>query len=217
MGGRGSALTTRKSEHYSDFMRGSKSSQENEEQIDKINDFFGAGNGGETDRWLNSLTDLEKHRITEYTGSDFENINEALRDEKTYSTAYKRGMEIQKSLENFDLKRNILVRRGDVGGLIPDTYGMTIDNMASMVKAMKGQTFHTRSLVSTSPNKHFATKPFIYHIKVPKGKGRGAYVNPISYFKNSENEFLLKYRTKMRVDGCKKVGDQLVINLSVVD
>ena len=52
----------------------------------------------------------------------------------------------------------------------------------------------------------------IYRIAVPAGKGRGAFLDPMSEYPG-ENEFLLKRDTKLVVMNAYKEGDKTVVEL----
>jgi len=198
---------------------------EDSKNNDKVDAMFGYGNGGETDRWEKTLSNEEINEIKSYSGEVYENINEALREEKFDSEYYEKGMIIQGAIEKFNLKQDIIVHRGDAGGFIPTTYGMTREKILQTFK--KGDTFVQPTLISTSPNRPFENRMFAYNIKVPKGK-RGAYIRGISHFGSGENEFLIKAGTKYRITkieplkekvyGKYKESDwRLLVELEVID
>ena len=78
------------------------------------------------------------------------------------------------------------------------------------LSTLTGKTFHDKAYMSASPglNTCFKNRKIILEIDTPKGS-KGAYINQISDFYNSENEFLLPRDTSLKMAGValKKIGN----------
>ncbi len=151
-------------------------------------------------------------------------INEALRNDDTKSHHYAQGLEIEKALKKYTLKKSITVFRGDNGAILPNGAGKSVKEIYNI--AQKGLEFSVKNFVSTSATNPFKRGNVEYTIKVPKGK-RGAYIKKLAHYKD-ENEFLLNRNTKFRVlgvtggvttlpNGSRYYGNKIKIDLEVID
>lgn len=181
--------------------------------------FFGVGTtDGAYPIWERSITSEEKEEIVKYTGSDYRSINSALRDaDKGYEKAnmfmQRRIDRIDQAIAKFELKKNLKVYRGSSARLVG---GYT--TAAEINAYMKGAIVQDKGFISTSAvhGSQFSGK-IKYEIQVPRGKGRGAFVSPISNFK-TENEFLLKRGTYFKVAGATTDSSgATVVKLKVID
>lgn len=178
--------------------------------------FFGVGGSdGAYPVWERAITNGERESTVLYTGSAYTSINGILRGvgiEK--ASAQMRGTieNIDKAIEKFELKKNLTVYRGSSAQLIG---GYTT---AEEINAnLKGAIVRDKGFMSTSAvHKSAFSGAVKYEIRVPKGKGRGAFVAPISHFKH-ENEFLLKRGSYFRVMGAKVVNGETIVSLKVID
>lgn len=84
------------------------------------------------------------------------------------------------------------------------------------LKAMVGKSLHDpgHMSVSTVKGHEFSTKPVIYEVMVPKGKGIGAYVGQLSQHK-SEAEFLLNRGTIFTIVNVRWHNSQPIVTLKV--
>lgn len=177
--------------------------------------FFGVGGSdGAYPVWEKAITSGERDATVYYTGSAYTSINKLLRnDGYDSSSGQMRNTidNIDKAISKFDLKKNLTVYRGSGAQLVG---GYT--TAAEINANMKGAIVRDKGFMSTSAvhGSQFSGK-LKYEIKVPKGKGRGAFVAPISHFKH-ENEFLLKRGTQFKVMGAKVVNGQTVVMLKVI-
>ena len=169
------------------------------------------------ERELNNNTE-QFNSLYNYTGTFYKAANSYLR--KTKKSDYigysptdlkTRIKAIDTALSKFDLKNNIMVYRGSTNHLIGGA--KTVED----VKKIVGSVVRDKGFMSTSTRKSSAFSDDVhYEIKVPKGKGRGAYVGTVSHF-GHEKEFLLNRGTQFKVLGARegKFG-KLIVQLEVV-
>lgn len=183
--------------------------------------FFGVGSDkGTYENWYSSIDREEESQLNKYTGSWYWELNDSLRNSNFYdnlSPITQMAVDdsvaaMDTAIAKFDLKKNLTVYRGSSSHLVMG-YGTAEEINANL----KGAIVMDKAYMSTSADKksHFDGE-IQYEIQVPKGKGRGAFVAPISEFK-SEDEFLLKRGTKFKVLGAKNRNGQVVVKLRVVD
>ena len=182
--------------------------------------FFGVGNAGSSyEMWHRSIDEDEEYEVTRYTGNWYGMVNSVLRSRDFYDDLEPdEQMEVDDSIaaldsaiSKFDLKKNLTVFRGSSSTLVGG-----YDTAEEINSNLKGAIVQDRAYMSTTANKRdMLVDDITYEIKVPKGKGRGAFVAPISKAK-SEDEFLLKRGTKFKVLGATKRDWQVVVKLLVV-
>lgn len=177
--------------------------------------FFGVKSGGSYDEWERDVTFEERYATQVYTGTSYRRINRYLRtgefgpyDEQEIKTLVN---DIDASIAKFDLKRGITVFRGAGSELIGGAKSV------EEINAMKGTVVRDKGFFSTTTTREKSFNGMKYEVKVPKGRGRGAWVAPISGIP-SENEFLLKRNTNFRIAGGKmdSKGNTVCI-LEVID
>ena len=201
MGGRGESLGAR-FEHYQDAYS-----------------FFGVGDTFSPEamfpNWQSDINSDERAAVIDYTGSEYQKINSCLRS-NGYDTASKflktKIDRIDADIEKFVLSKTLTVLRGSSEHLVG---GYT--TAAEINANLKGAIVRDKAFMSTSAvsGDQFPGK-ILYQITVPKGKGRGAFVAPISNFK-TENEFLLKRGTQFKVLGASTdTHGHVVVRLRVV-
>lgn len=172
---------------------------------------------GATEVWMNGLSSQEKNDIDEYTTAAYVKINKALRQGDENDRYYQQGMRIDDAIQRFDLKENIVVHRGDNGGLL-DVRGVSDENMEATLQSLVGRSFKSKNLISTDVAlvpEIFSSSRLEYEIKVPAGKGRGAYVRPLSPLGEDEREFLMSTKNKYRMTGYKKRKNDYLVYLQV--
>lgn len=155
-------------------------------------------------RWENDISYDEEDTVFEYTGSLYSPLNESLRDGDT------RGFEseiknLDSAIQKFNLEDNIVVYRGiDSGGskAIFGSHNITPEEINSnFVGTVIQDKAYMSTSIKSSVAQDFSIGSPIIKINVPKGKGRGAYVNSISKYKNQEYEFLMKRGSKLKITG----------------
>ena len=134
---------------------------------------------------MNELTDDVKDDIIIYTGDGYRDINKYLRDPEEYiyhdmSYIDEKISSIDSAISSFELSDSISVYRNlDI---------RAIDSVMdySNVQGLIGQTYHDAGYMSsaTLPDIFGTRKDCKIEITVPKGTGRGAYLNEISEYKD---------------------------------
>lgn len=145
------------------------------------------------DNWEKTLTKEESQAVIDYTGTEYyKEINGTMRGTRKRNkvtgerlTLIKQMISnIRSALDKFELKDDILVyRRTNIR--MYKKYLEAYNN---------GGLYHEKGFLSTTLVKSsFGKGKCDIVIKVPKGKGRGAWIAPRSLFrpKQEENEFLL--------------------------
>ena len=192
----------------------------NYEDTKRAEKYLGYGNGGDTDKWLGGLSESNKMDVNVYTGYSYKDVNKAMREHDTKSDYWELGQSIKKSLSQATLSKGIVVHRGDDGAMFNFKPTSTPEEMVASLRGKSGKTFTIDNFLSTSTTDPF-TGQVQYHINVPKGKGRGAYIKKMSNYP-TENEFLLNSSTKYRLDRAVKARDdekltKIHVYLTVVD
>lgn len=156
-------------------------------------------------KWRREITDKEKQAVRLYSGSSAKEwINPALYDTKKYvqkggltgsapmeALAKMRLYEhLDKAISKFELNDPITVRRG----MWSSPFNVPPEDMI-------GKIYTSDSYWSTSIKTGTAEKfgsNYNFYVKVPKGKGLGAYIEPFS-LNAEEHEFLIKRDAKYAV------------------
>ena len=176
------------------------------------------------DNWGHQIDGSEKDEIQNYTGSAYVSINEILREISNPPSQVKdsylaKADSISSAISKFELTENIVTYRG----VNLDAFGLSGgDDMFSTatekgMKALVGTTFVDKGFMSTSAVKSsaFNSKDARISINVPKGKGRGAWVKPLSIYTH-ENEFLLQKGSGLKITKVEKVGGHWEIQADLV-
>ena len=174
--------------------------------------------------WSKQINSSEKTEIEEYTGSVYVSINGVLRETSNPPSHVKdsylaRADNISSAISKFELNDNITVFRGvnlDAFGLVGGDNIFSAETEKGM-KALVGTTFVDKGFMSTSAVKSsaFNSKDAKISINVPKGKGRGAWVKPLSIY-SYENEFLLQKGSGLKITKVEKVGGHWEIQADLV-
>lgn len=170
-----------------------------------VNKFFYENK--EYQEWAKNLTQDEKEAIQEYTGDLYSVVNDNLRgfydtDDGVVKNAI---IQLNKSINNFELKNNIQVYRG-VDAVALDSF-MRENKINNYVDAI-GKIYNDKAFMSTSVIKDledFKERDIQFIINVPKGTGRGAYINELSLKKDTEYEFLLQKNSKLKITDVKPI------------
>lgn len=165
-----------------------------------------------------SLTEDQSDIINDYTNVGYSTINNALRRDFSPNVIHP---DIVKDLKN-DIKRI-----DDVISIFENTQSFTTYRAVDgrFYSNLKIGDIHSdKAFMSTSPLFDVVEKfgkengmDTILKIKVPKGKGYGAYINEISEFKDEEYEYLLKRNAKLKVTGFSNKNGYNVIEGVIVD
>lgn len=163
-------------------------------------------------QWKKKLSQDESDAIYSYAAGGYVDINSYLRNRSGATKGWaaerknrveKRIKQLDDAIATFDLKDNILVQRGasqeSLDILFENSGG--IDELAELV----GSKYHDDGFMSTtvlSGNRVATTKPVVFYISIPAGKGRGAYINDFGEdFKNTEYEFLIRRGADFTITG----------------
>ena len=170
--------------------------------------------------WVTQLTKAEDSAVRKYTGSYYRTINGYLRgeikdsdlDESELSSLKDTIQNIQSALEKSELPENIELHRVMKAESI-NLFQDSPDNI-----------FQDPAFLSTSPVRgsykptaHKGKSLIFLKIHVPKGKGRGAWVAPMSTFKK-ELEFLMPSSSKFYINRCECIdGKNWEVDLEWTD
>lgn len=170
--------------------------------------------------WSLGLNDNEYKNTRDYTGSDYIEMNKFLRRGIVPSYETKESLtdktdSIADGLSRFQLPRNITVYRGADGRSL---FGTSLDgvNVSNFNAMFKGAILQDKGFASASIRKgRQFPKNVVYEIRVPKGKGRGAYVAPISNHE-TEKEFLIQRDSYYKINGARMENGEMVITMTII-
>lgn len=165
----------------------------------------------EEKEFLETLNTDEQRVIRDYTGSGAGRVNEFLRsreeemaeifgvsDKFSFNQNKKDVENLRNAIAKFELKESIVTYRAQN---IKDAFEKVED-----LKTLIGTEYVDRGFMSTTPIYKVVDeyadsncKNMIFEIKLKKGKGKGAYINELSGFKNQEYEFLIRDNTKFTI------------------
>ena len=173
----------------------------------EVNDFFYyddekrglmARKNSQYGKWLSSLSDEEKDFISWYTSDGYGDINDFLRKINHWETINADLVEdaiskLDNSISKFNLKNNITVQRGAMNNALDELRNKYEVNVLSDLVGKKYNDKGYMSSTALMGNTVATTKPVVFEIDIPAGKGRGAYVNKMAGINEDvEYEFLLK-------------------------
>lgn len=167
------------------------------------------------ENWTDKLTMAETEAIEEYTGSLYQVINPPMYTYGESIVSPRRFMAINvKQYEAIDSaiakaenKTEIIAKRGMNGSPFKD--------LKEITDADVGKSYTVPNYFSTSTGGDEFSGEYTLHILIPKGKGIGAYVDPIS--KNQgETEFLIKRNARYLIEKVSDNGRKKHVWLRVV-
>lgn len=156
-------------------------------------------------KWKNNLSNDSKDALYSYTADGYGDVNSYLRQadgwENINATMVKDQInKIDEAIENFELKDNLHVQRGAQEAsldMLFETYD--IEELSDLV----GKTYTDKGYMSSTVlygNSVATTKPVVFDIDIPAGRGRGAYINEFgSQYQDVEYEFLIKHGAKFTI------------------
>lgn len=168
-------------------------------------------------KWKSNLTAVQQQAIDEYTTGGYAGLNQFLREFGDWDTLDKDMMlefrdDMRSVISDFELKEPVKVYR----------YVSKNTFLTQNLEQLVGTDFIDKGFMSTSPtmkgieNAVITGKDIILEINVPAGKGRGAYLNELSPWKDIEYEFLLKDSTKCRITSFDNSGDKPILRMEVI-
>lgn len=180
-------------------------------------------------KWENALNDFEKESIKGYTDLTYNKINTYLRNPKEvyiYRNFNKQEIEkqiqgIDAAISKFDLPNDIVVYRGT--NIME--FGKDLNDIEDLKKLI-GEEITLTGYSSTSTDKGVADRDFdgevLIEYNIPKGKGKGAYLEFISTMKDldedqKESEFLLKRNSKIKINEVEERQDgKILVSAEVI-
>ena len=153
-------------------------------------------------QWQKSLSSDEKEAISAYAGSYYQDINDHLRGivdlsaDKNIPTIVK---DLDSTISKFPLNKDITVFRGVNVDAVEN---LLKENKISKYSDLVGKTYKDNGYMSTSAIKNieqFGSKKVQMELQIPKGIGKGAYINELSGFTDEEYEFLIKRGSEFEI------------------
>lgn len=174
-------------------------------------------------KWESSLNDFEKESIKGYTDQTYDKINTYLRNPKAvyiYRDFKKEEIEkqikgIDTAISKFELPNDIIVYRGS--NIME--FGKDLNDIEDLKKLI-GKEITLSGYSSTSTDKGVSDRDFdgevLIEYTIPKGKGKGAYLEFISTMKDldeaqKESEFLLKRNSKININEVSEREDGKIL------
>lgn len=165
-------------------------------------------------KWKNGLLEDQQEALYSYTADGFGNVNDYLRKANGWETINAERVkdqikQIDSAISSFDLKQNIVVQRGAAESSLDVLFENSggINELSELI----GHKYHDDGFMSSTVligNSVATTKPVVFDISIPAGRGRGAYINEFgSQFKDAEYEFLIKRGATFTVTDIKEDVD----------
>lgn len=170
---------------------------------------------GALEIWHNKLGNDESGAVNAYTGFWFNSINGLLRktlkhplDAKTLSQVKRYTHLLEGALDKYVLKKDVVLHR-QVG------MHMLSEFQQKFVSGEK--TYYDPGFFSTTAIQDSFKRPNTIDlvIKVPAGKGRGAWVKYLSRYPK-ENEFLINNHSEFTIDNIRQVDGRWQVELTWV-
>lgn len=165
--------------------------------------------------WDKNLDILEKIAVKSYSGDDYRDINGFLRgknklSEDDVAEVKKQIRRLDSALMQFELKDYIRLYRGR-GTKTP----VTTDMIGTVLE--DDPAYQSSSLLKRVAEDFAGGKenPHVFEICMPPGKGRGAYIAPMSQYKG-EQEFLIARGTKYKIIDVTTDGEITRVKLEVI-
>lgn len=158
---------------------------------------------GEFAEWYKNATPQERQAVITYTGYQYHEINQYLRNQNLDNApdwVKETVANFDSGVAKFNLKEPITVWRGGSNRLVGGA--TTVEELNNM----KGAIVIDRGITSTAVTKQASfmgsssSGKMGYEIVYPKGRGRGAFVDPISE-NHGEQEFVAARNTRYEVLG----------------
>ena len=186
----------------------------------EANDYF--YNQKNYESWEQSITDSQKKAISDYTYTDYQSINYYLRtnndndenillDKRLYGNKREEQIKcIDDVLSSFELNDNITVYRNVDAEMFADYFD---DTQKLVGKEITEKGYSSSSVI---PSGAMTDKDCKIKIHVPSGKGRGAYINNLSDYKDEEYEFLISRNSKFKIIKVEETEDDLILEMEMI-
>lgn len=174
------------------------------------------------DKWNNELSEKEREGIRKYTGSNYVEMNSALRNNR-YETSYEKKTidDCTAGLEKWRIAEDVVTYRGMGGASSFSAWtGIDVNDLSkkSVQDALIGTRLTEKGFMSTGVSTGSAWSGIRLKVYIPAGS-KGMYVDPIS--KNSgEMELLLQRNSTFEVkeiDSDPSTGHIKQVTLVLVD
>ena len=161
--------------------------------------------------WYDQISSRHKQAIKQYSGFWYSKINGLKRgtmlktdmDSQDYAETRHCSKLIEEALEKYELKQDIVVHRQVSKDMLPQFQNS---------KLFMDSGFFSTTVVKDSVNRHNSIDLVV---KVPKGKGRGAYIKYLSDHP-FEKEFLINSHSVFNIDSVKKIDGRYRVELTWV-
>ena len=172
--------------------------------------------------WEQSITDSKKKAISDYTYTDYQSINYYLRtdndndenillDKRLYGNKREEQIKcIDDLLSSFELDDDITVYRNVDAEMFADYFD---DTQKLVGKEITEKGYSSSSVVQSGA---MTDKDCKIKIHVPSGKGRGAYINNLSEYKDNEYEFLIPRNSKFRIVKVEETEEDLLLEMEMI-
>lgn len=123
--------------------------------------------------------------------------------------------EIDKAISSFELTDNITVYRNVDAGFILDYFDALYEDTQALVGKELEEKGYTSTALIKSGVLTDETKDCKIEMTIPAGKGRGAYINELSNYKDTEYEFLIARDSKFRITEVQET-DELLLKMEMI-
>lgn len=164
--------------------------------------------------WDKNLTAQQKYSLNDYTSDGYSNINSYLRE---YDNGEKYSIDfikakikaIDKAIADYYLRGPIITFRS----ISSEAFSEHLDNIESLI----GREYTDKAYMSSSPtlDSTALNKDLLMRIKLPKGKGIGAYINEYNGLKN-ESEFLIARNSRFLITNAFKKGNIYHLEMELI-
>lgn len=183
----------------------------------EANTFF--SNDTNYKEWKSKQTEEHQKAFIDYTNNLAYEINGFLRGKETQIPEWKQNWfsksseKLDESLSEFNLSKPLIVFRGvDFEAFNTDKKGLRKLTGSKYTDAGYMSTSCTRKGVVNAKGEEM---PILMEIDIPSGKGRGAYINEFSTFKDKEFEFLIPKGQEFDILDVSKKGKQYIIKMKL--
>lgn len=149
-------------------------------------------------KWKAGLSADSKDALYSYTADGYGDVNDYLRKANGWehinaNMVIEQMKHIDEAIESFVLKESITIQRGASESSLDVLFsGAPVDELSELI----GRKYHDDGYMSSTAllgNTVATTKPVVFEIDIPAGKGRGAYINEFgAQYEDVEYEFLIK-------------------------
>lgn len=166
-------------------------------------------------QWEKSLTESQHASISSYCADGYADINNYLRKYGDWKNINAEKVLVQtkdldEAISSYMLKENIQVYRAIQSEAFKEYWGD--------MQALVGTEYSDPAFMSTSPfrGSSAVNKDCIMVMDIPAGKGRGAYINNLSGFKDEEYEFLLARDSKFTIQSVEELENEVIIKMEMI-